>query len=82
LDAALQAAQEGAGIALGAEPFFAEREAAGLLCRPLPIRQPGPTCWLVYRPADTRHPALQKFKQWLLAELRSGIGARLNDAHA
>jgi DNA-binding transcriptional LysR family regulator len=67
--AALQAAEQGAGLALGIEPFFADREAAGRLCRPLSPRFETSSCWLVYRQGDRDHPALMAFKRWLLAKL-------------
>jgi DNA-binding transcriptional LysR family regulator len=67
--AALQAAEQGAGLALGLEPLFAERERAGAVCRPFAFSHPTGDYWLVHRPADERRPVLRRFKRWLLAEL-------------
>jgi len=38
--AAIQAAEQGLGVALGLEPFIAERERLGTICRPLPFAHP------------------------------------------
>jgi DNA-binding transcriptional LysR family regulator len=67
--AAIQAAEQGAGVALGMELFIAEREREGAICRPFPIEHPLGTYWLVYPPGAGRNRALQVFKSWLLAEL-------------
>jgi LysR family glycine cleavage system transcriptional activator len=67
--AGVAAATEGAGVALGLEPLFAEEEEAGQLVRPFSIRQPTGAYWLVHRPADARKPALRAFKRWLARSL-------------
>jgi DNA-binding transcriptional LysR family regulator len=67
--AAMQAAEQGAGVALGMELFIAERERQGAICRPFRIEHPLGTYWLVHPPAARRNRALQLFKSWLLAEL-------------
>jgi len=68
-EAALQLAERGAGVALGLLPLFAEREAAGRLCRPLPHRYSTGAYWLVHRPEEQGNKALRAFKRWLAAEL-------------
>jgi DNA-binding transcriptional LysR family regulator len=67
--AALQAAEEGAGVALGLEPLFAERERAGALKRPFAMSLPTGGYWLVHRTVDANNPALRAFTRWVLAEL-------------
>lgn len=71
-EAAVQLAERGAGIALGLSPLFAEREAAGRLCRPLPQRYATGAYWLVHRRDEQSNKALRAFKRWLLAELVDG----------
>lgn len=74
--AAMQAAEQGAGVALGLEPFIAERERQGMICRPLSLAHPTGSYWLVHPPGAQRHHALVVFKRWLLAELASDAGSR------
>jgi DNA-binding transcriptional LysR family regulator len=69
--AALLAAEQGLGVALGLAPLFAAREQAGQLCQPIAVRQPIDGCWLVHRKADAGHAGLKAFKRWLLAEAAS-----------
>jgi len=69
--AALQAAEQGAGIALGMTLFIAERERSGAICRPFSIESSTGSYWLVYPPATRRHRAFQAFRKWLIAELPS-----------
>jgi LysR family transcriptional regulator, glycine cleavage system transcriptional activator len=70
-DAALYAAEQGAGVTLGMEPFFTGLETLGRLCRLLPLRLVGCKCWLVYRANGDRNSALEEFKQWLLAKVET-----------
>ncbi|MDQ8726493.1 LysR substrate-binding domain-containing protein [Bradyrhizobium sp. LHD-71] len=67
--AAIQAAEQGAGIALGMEPFIAARERQGAICRLFPIVSSAGSYWLVHPPPARRNRALEVFKHWLLAEL-------------
>jgi len=67
--AAAQAAEEGLGVALGLEPFIAERERLGTICRPLPFAHPTGAYWLVHPPGAQRNRALRLFKDWLLGQL-------------
>lgn len=67
--AALHAAEQGVGVALGLEPLFVERERAGALSRPFAFSHPTGGYWLVHRPADAKNPALRAFTRWVLAEL-------------
>jgi DNA-binding transcriptional LysR family regulator len=70
--AALQMAEQGAGVALGLEPFIAAREELGTICRPLPFQVPTGSYWLVHPPGAQRNRALSVFKRWLLAALAGG----------
>ena len=67
--AAIQAAEQGVGVALGLEPFIVERERLGAICRPLAFAHPTGSYWLVHPPGAQPNRALQKFKRWLLTEL-------------
>lgn len=67
--AAIQAAEQGAGVALGMDLFIAERERAGAICRPFPITFSSGSYWLIHPPGGRRNRALAVFKQWLLTEL-------------
>lgn len=69
--AAIQAAEQGAGVALGMNLFVAEREAAGAICRLFDIESPTGSYWLVHPPGARRNRALVAFKTWLMAELPS-----------
>jgi DNA-binding transcriptional LysR family regulator len=62
--AALQAAEEGVGVALGLEPLFTE----GKLRRPFAFSHPTGGYWLVQR-AGERNAALRAFTAWMMAEL-------------
>jgi len=67
--AGVEAAGQGAGVALGLEPLFVGDEQAGRLVRPFSIRQPTGAYWLIHRPDDARNPALRAFKRWLTRSL-------------
>jgi DNA-binding transcriptional LysR family regulator len=67
--AALEAAEQGVGVALGLDPLFRERERAGAVCRPIAVTYATGSLWLVHPPADRGNPILRSFKRWLLAEL-------------
>jgi LysR family glycine cleavage system transcriptional activator len=67
--AGVAAAVQGAGVALGLEPLFAEEEGSGRLVRPFSIRQPTGAYWLIHRPGDARNPALRAFRRWLTRSL-------------
>jgi DNA-binding transcriptional LysR family regulator len=71
-NAALQLAEQGAGVALGLEPLIADRERRGVLCRPLPVSQPTGGYWLVHRKGDAGHAGLRAFKRWLETEITDG----------
>jgi DNA-binding transcriptional LysR family regulator len=66
--AALQAAEQGVGVALGLEPLFQERIKAGALARPFALSLPTGGYWLVHRPADAKNPSLRTFARWMLSE--------------
>src|SRR5262249_5335296 len=59
--AAIQAAEQGLGVALGLEPFIAERERLGTICRPLPFAHPTGAYWLVHPRGAQRNRALRQF---------------------
>jgi DNA-binding transcriptional LysR family regulator len=67
--AAIQAAEQGAGVALGMEPFLAERERQGAICRPFATTTSSGSYWLVHTPAARRNRALGVFKGWLKTEI-------------
>jgi len=69
--AAVQAAEQGAGIALGMSLFIAERERSGAICRPFPVESPTGSYWLIHPPGARRNRALRSFRKWLTAELPS-----------
>jgi DNA-binding transcriptional LysR family regulator len=75
---AIQAAEQGAGVALGMNLFIGERERQGIICRPFDIELPAGSYWLLQAPGAPRNRALQTFKRWLIDELpglRSSVGA-------
>lgn len=67
--ASMQAVEQGAGVALGLEPFAIERERTGAICRPLALAYPTGAYWLVYPRGQQRNRALEAFRRWLLEEL-------------
>jgi DNA-binding transcriptional LysR family regulator len=69
--AAIQAAEQEAGIALGMTLFISDRERSGTICRPFSIESPTGSYWLIYPPGARRNRALQAFKKWLFTELPS-----------
>ena len=73
--AAMQAAEQGAGVALGLEPFALERERTGSICRPFALTCPTGAYWLVYPKGTRRSRALDAFRRWLLAELAKARSA-------
>ncbi len=64
--AALQAAEQSVGVALGLEPLVSER--AGPLRRPFAFSHPTGGYWLVHRLSE-QNPALRAFTRWVLKEL-------------
>ena len=68
-ESALQLAENGAGVALGLVPLFAQRERLGTVCRPIPMSHATGGYWLVHRTQETGNPALRVFKRWLRSEL-------------
>jgi LysR family transcriptional regulator, glycine cleavage system transcriptional activator len=70
--AAIQAAEQGAGVALGMDLFIAERERQGTIRRLFQVGSPTGSYWFVHTPESRRNRTLQLFKRWLLAELASG----------
>lgn len=69
---ALQAALDGVGVALGAQPYIADDVAAGRLVVPFPQPVPmGRTWYLVSRPARRTDPGFAAFHAWLLETARA-----------
>jgi DNA-binding transcriptional LysR family regulator len=66
---ALQAAELGVGVALGLEPIIARRVSATALCKPIPIRHPNGSYWMVHRPSDHGRPGLRAFRRWIAQTL-------------
>jgi DNA-binding transcriptional LysR family regulator len=66
---AIQAAEQGAGVALGMILFIGERERQRVICRPFDIESPAGSYWLLQAPGAHRNRALQIFKRWLIDEL-------------
>lgn len=68
--AAMQLAEQHAGVALGLEPLFSARERTGSgLKRLFERSEPTGGYWLVHRRADAAHPGLRAFKRWLMSEI-------------
>ena len=76
--AALQAAAEGVGIAIGLDPFVESDLAAGRLLAPFDVRVPTQSAFYVVCGDDNRErPKIKAFREWLLAEVkRSERGGR------
>lgn len=65
----LEACADGQGVALGRTMIAADDLASGRLVRPFPLSVTIPLAyWLVYAPDQAERPALQAFRQWILAE--------------
>ncbi|MBP2314796.1 transcriptional regulator GcvA [Azospirillum soli] len=63
---ALQAALDGVGVALGAQPYVVDDVAAGRLVTPFPLAVPMGRAWyLVSRPARHADPGFAAFRAWL-----------------
>jgi DNA-binding transcriptional LysR family regulator len=68
-EAAMLAAERGAGIALGLSPLCDASIVAGRLFE-LPGKEAEPTtCWLAFRSDDHGHPPVAAFRRWLMAAL-------------
>jgi DNA-binding transcriptional LysR family regulator len=63
---ALQAAVDGAGVAIGLRPYVQDDIAAGRLVAPFPLTVPKGSAWyLVYRPYRENDAGLIAFRDWL-----------------
>jgi DNA-binding transcriptional LysR family regulator len=71
-EAALLAAERGAGVAMSLWPLCAPTVASLALVEVLPVRAPAANCWLTYRSADASYRPLTVFRRWLTAELAAG----------
>lgn len=68
----LDAAMTGQGVFMAWESLACDMLKAGRLEAPLPKRCPtGQSYWLVTNPKSARKPAVEKFRQWLAAELNA-----------
>lgn len=70
-EAAMLAAEQGAGVALGLWPLCAPSIAADRLTELFDRRVATSPCWLAYRSVDTNHPPLVAFRRWLQAALKT-----------
>ena len=70
---ALQAAAQGAGIALGRSPLVEGDLISGRLVAPFEFRLPGRGAyWIVYPSSNRARPRVVAFRDWLLAEATPG----------
>jgi DNA-binding transcriptional LysR family regulator len=67
---AVEAAMEGAGVAVGPPQLFREELASGRLFQPFPqIVDSGKAWWFVCPPASVNRPKTRAFEEWLIEEL-------------
>jgi DNA-binding transcriptional LysR family regulator len=67
---AVEAAMEGAGVAVGPPHLFREELASGRLFQPFPqIVDSGKAWWFVCPPASAGRPKTRAFEDWLMEEL-------------
>jgi DNA-binding transcriptional LysR family regulator len=67
---AVEAAMEGAGVAVGPPQLFREELAEGRLFQPFPqIVDSGKAWWFVCPPASSGRPKTKAFEEWLVEEL-------------
>ena len=67
---AVEAAMEGAGVAVGPPQLFREELASGRLFQPFPqIVDSGKAWWFVCPPASVNRPKTKAFEEWLIEEL-------------
>jgi len=68
----VEAAMQGAGIALAPVSMFERDLAAGRLVRPFDIEVQAGSYWLTSQKGKTATPAMRAFKQWIVKEAGSG----------
>ena len=69
---AVEAAMEGAGVAVGPPQLFREELASGRLFQPFPqIVDSGKAWWFVCPPASANRPKTRAFEEWLIEELNA-----------
>jgi len=67
---AVEAAMEGAGVAVGPPQLFREELAQGRLFQPFPqIVDSGKAWWFCCPPSSASRPKIRAFEDWLLEEL-------------
>ena len=67
---AVEAAMEGAGVAVGPPQLFREELAEGRLFQPFDqIVDSGKAWWFVCPPASVNRPKTKAFEEWLVEEL-------------
>lgn len=70
---ALQAALDGAGVAMGIRPYIDDDLAAGRLVAPFRQSVPKGHCWyLLVRPDRASDPSFQAFRRWIVQAVRTG----------
>ncbi len=63
---AIQAAQDGVGVAMGIRPYVDDDLAAGRLVAPFPLSIPKGSQWyLVHRPNRLEEPSFKVFRDWI-----------------
>ncbi|MBN8290348.1 LysR family transcriptional regulator [Rhodobacter sp. NTK016B] len=71
----LDAAMTGQGLFMGWETVAADAVARGTLAAPFPMRvASGQAFWFVTTAQSARKPAVRRFRDWLLAEMRRAQG--------
>lgn len=72
-DHAIQAAIRGEGVVLGRSALVADELSAGRLVRPFKLSLPaGFAYYVVYPPRAVKRPSVKAFRDWLIAEARTG----------
>ncbi|WP_395679692.1 LysR family transcriptional regulator [Inquilinus sp.] len=65
----VEAAAQGAGVALVPVAMFADQIAAGRVVQPFAIAAPAGSYWLTRLKSRSETPSMQAFRRWLLAEI-------------
>jgi len=66
----VEAAAQGAGVALVPVAMFADEIAAGRIVQPFAVAAPAGSYWLTRLKSRTETASMQAFRRWLLAEIR------------
>ena len=75
---AVEAAMEGAGVAVGPPHLFREELAEGRLFQPFPqVVDSGKAWWFVCPPTSASRPKIRAFEDWLMEELGAAPSAKV-----